>query len=262
MSETLDRGIDMGENQTVELKSQSWNPFTGCTKISPACNNCYAEALSIKLNRWGTAGYENKFKFTVHNDRLDKAVPLKRKKPTFYFINSMSDTFHEEADSQSIDRIMEIVSAAHWHNFYVLTKRSDRMKEYFKDNPVPENLWIGVTVENRTHGFPRISDLQQIQGKNKHLCCEPLLEDLKDINLDGISIVIGGGESGSKARRTELKWVESLQSQCQAQSTHFFWKQWGSYGEDGVYRRKDKNGFLINGKVAQSLPENFMPVSI
>ena len=131
----------MLEAKNKKLEVKSWNPFTGCTRISPACRNCYAEELALKLNRWGTAGYENKFQSTVHPDRLKKALPLKRKKPTLFFINNMSDTFHEDADEQSIDAILDIVRQAYWHNFYTLTKRSERLREYFRTRAVPENLW-------------------------------------------------------------------------------------------------------------------------
>ena len=249
----------MSKDQTNELEVTSWNPFTGCTKISPACKNCYAEELAIKLNRWGTAGYENKFEFTVHQDRLEKAVPLKRKKPTLYFINNMSDTFHEDADEKSIDQIMNIIKHAPWHNFYTLTKRSRRMMEYFKDKAVPDNLWLGVTVEDKENGFPRLKDLQQIQTKNRHICCEPLLEDLGNIDLAGISLVIAGGESGKEARRADISWVESLLAQCKIQNVHFYWKSWGSYDQDGVFKRSGRSGCLINGKEYKSFPGNLMP---
>jgi len=249
----------MSKNQVGELVVQTWNPFTGCTKVSPACTNCYAEAMAEKLHRWGTAGYENKFAFTVHQDRLEKAQPLKRKKPTLYFINSMSDTFHEDADEQSIGEIIDIVKRAPWHNFYTLTKRSERMRAYFEAEAAPDNLWLGVTVEDRKHGLPRLHDLQMTNAKNKHICCEPLLEDLGEISLNQIRLVISGGESGKHARRAQLAWVESLHHQCQAQGVHFFWKQWGSYGEDGVYRGKGKTGYLVRGEVLQSFPEDLMP---
>lgn len=250
----------MTENKIWKLVAKTWNPFTGCTKISPACKNCYAEKFAMKLNKWGTAGYENKFNFTVHKERVEKAIPLHRKRPTFYFINSMSDTFHEDADEESLDKILEIVNKAHWHSFYFLTKRSKRMKEYFEDKIIPDNLWLGVTVENKEHGFPRIKDLQDINCKNKHICCEPLLEDLGDIDLNQIKIVIAGWESGWKeARKTDPTWVKSLLNQCKKQDVHFYWKQWWSYGEDWVYRGKNQNWYLIDGKVAQSLPDNFMP---
>lgn len=249
----------MIESQLIKLEVTSWNPFTGCTKISPACKNCYAEGLALKLHRWGTAGYENKFQFTVHQDRLKKAIPLKRKKPTLYFINNMSDTFHEDADEQSIDEIINIVKQAHWHNFYMLTKRSDRMREYFKNKTVPYNLWLGVTVEDKKYGLPRLKDLQKINSINKHICCEPLLEDLGNIDLAEIRLVVAGGESGKDARRADISWVESLRNQCEIQNVHFYWKSWGSYDQDGVFKRNGKSGCLINGKEYKSFPSNMMP---
>lgn len=249
----------MNTNETRKLEARTWNPFTGCTKVSPACTHCYAETMALKLQRWGTAGYDHGFRFAVHESRLEKAAPLKRKKPTLYFVNSMSDTFHEDADERSIDAVMEIVRKAHWHNFYILTKRSDRMRDYLERKSPPENLWPGVTVEDREHGLPRLDDLRKTPGRNKHICCEPLLEDLGDIDLSQINLVVGGGESGPKARRTELSWVEPLVHQCQRQGVHFYWKQWGSYGPDGVYRGKGKTGCLVNGKAYLSFPENLMP---
>jgi protein gp37 len=249
----------MNESQTMKLEVTSWNPFTGCTKISPACKHCYAEGLALKLNKWGTAGYENTFQFTVHQDRLEKVGPVKRKKPTLYFINSMSDTFHEDADEQSIDAIMNIVKQAHWHNFYTLTKRSNRMREYFQDRTVPENLWLGVTVEDKKYGLPRLKNLQKVKAINKHICCEPLLEDLGIIDLAGISLVVAGGESGPNARRADLRWVESLRHQCEAQNAHFYWKSWGSYNQDGVFKGNGNSGCLINGKEHLSFPSHMMP---
>ena len=243
----------------MDIEVTSWNPFTGCTKIAPACKNCYAEELALKLNRWGTAGYENKFEFTVHQDRLDKAVPLKRKKPTLYFINNMSDTFHEDADDDSIDKIMDIVKQAHWHNFYTLTKRSGRMVKYFKDKPVPDNLWLGVTVEDKEHGLPRLNDLQKSSAKNKHICCEPLLEDLGDFDLTGVSLVVAGGESGKNARRADISWVESLIHQCETQNVHLYWKSWGRYNQEGEAKGNGKSGCLINGREYKSFPSDLMP---
>jgi len=249
----------MSTNEPRTLEAQTWNPFTGCTKVSPACTNCYAETMALKLQRWGTAGYDNGFRFAVHESRLEKAAPLKRKKPTLYFVNSMSDTFHEDADEQSIDAIMAIAGKAHWHNFYILTKRSERMRDYFADRTAPDNVWLGVTVEDREHGLPRLADLQRTNGEHKHICCEPLLEDLGDIDLTDVSLVVGGGESGPKARPAELPWVESLVQQCERQNVHLYWKQWGSYGPDGVYKGKANTGCLINGRSYLSFPEDLMP---
>ena len=242
-----------------DLEVISWNPFTGCTKISPACKNCYAETLARKLNSWGTAGYENGFRFTVQLGRLEQAAPLKRKKPALYFINNMSDTFHEEADEESINLIIDMVEQAHQHNFYMLTKRSERMRDYFERRSVPDNLWLGVTVEDKKHGLPRLIDLQAIANSNKHICCEPLLEDLGEVDLTGIDLVVGGGESGKNARKSDLRWVESLRDQCMLQNVHFYWKSWGSYDQDGRFKGNGKSGCLIRGKVYKSFPDNLMP---
>jgi protein gp37 len=246
-------------DQERKIDVVTWNPFTGCTKISPGCKHCYAETMAHKLQKWGTAGYENGFTFTVQHDRIDKAEPLKRRKPTLYFINSMSDTFHEDADDHSVGRVMEIVERAHWHNFYILTKRSDRMRAWFDQWRAPDNLWMGVTVDDREYGLPRLEDLREANVKNKHICCEPLLEDLGELDLSGIRLVVGGGESGPKARRAQPEWVESLRDQCLAQNVHLYWKQWGSYGPDGVYRGRGRSGHLINGKSYLSFPDDLMP---
>ncbi|MCV6599891.1 MAG: phage Gp37/Gp68 family protein [Alphaproteobacteria bacterium] len=251
----------MQTTKNKKLKINSWNPFTGCTKISPACQNCYAEALADKLNRWRTPGYENTFKFTVHHDRIKNAAPLKRKKPTSYFINSMSDTFHEDATKEDIDAVMDVVRRAHWHNFYILTKRSKRLREYFAKETAPDNLWVGVTVEDKKHGLPRLKDLQQIKCKNKHICCEPLLDDLGEIDLSQIKWVVGGGESGPNARQTKLEWVESLVKQCKKQHVHLYWKSWGTYGPDGVKRKKGDTDCSVNGKIYLSFPKDLMPDS-
>ena len=243
----------------TEIKATSWNPFTGCRKISPACDNCYAEPLAQKLMKWGTAGYSNGFKFTEHFERILKAPALSRKKPTLYFINNMSDTFHELASEQALEQILDVVTKAHWHNFLMLTKRSKRMREFFETRIVPENLWLGVTVENRKHGLERIKDLQSLSAANKYLCCEPLLEDLGEFDLSGIRLVVGGGESGVNARKSDLSWVLSLKDQCERQKVHFYWKSWGMFDGDGVPRGNGKSGCLINGIEHKSIPEGLMP---
>lgn len=246
--------------QAGQLVAQTWNPFTGCTKISPGCSHCYAEVMAKKLQGWGTAGYDRGFAFTVHPDRLDKAPPLRRKKPALYFINSMSDTFHEDADERAIDAILDIVATAHWHNFYFLTKRSARMRAYFDTRQAPDNLWLGVTVEDREHGLKRLEDLRKTRCRHRHLCCEPLLEDLGSIDLTGIRLVVGGGESGAHARPADAAWVESLNEQCQNQNVDFYWKQWGTYDQEGRARGKRHSGAKVNGRLLQSFPPDLMPL--
>ena len=141
----------------------------------------------------------------------------------------------------------------------MLTKRSERMREYFKNKVIPENLWLGVTVDNKKHGVSRLKDLQSINTKNKHICCEPLLEDPGDVDLAGLRLVVAGGQSGNKARKVELSWVESLQRQCQIQNVHFYGKSWGSHDQDGVFKENGKSGCFINGKEYLSFPGNIMP---
>ncbi len=245
--------------QEKNMDVKTWNPFTGCTKISPGCKHCYAETMALKLKKWGTPGYDNGFDFAVHHDRLNKAPPLKRKKPTLYFINSMSDTFHEDAEEADIDRVIEIIENAKWHNFYLLTKRSDRMRAYFESKPAPENLWMGVTVDDREYGLPRLEDLRHTNCKNKHICCEPLLEDLGALDLSDIRLVVGGGESGPEARRAMPEWVMSLRDQCIAQNVHLYWKQWGTYGPNGVKSSRGKSGHVIDGKSYLSFPDDLVP---
>ena len=254
MANQSDKGA-ISYDEDKRINGKTWNPFTGCTKVSPACKNCYAEAMALKLQKWGTPGYENGFKFTVHRDRIEKAAPLKRRKPTFYFIDSMSDLFHEDADDDSIDKVMDIVEKGDWHVFYVLTKRSDRMRAYFDKRQAPDNLWVGTTVEDQEHGLPRLEDLKRTRARNKHICCEPLLADLGRIDLSGIRLVVGGGESGPNARRTLPEWAESLRDQCLSQNVHLYWKQWGAYGPDGVRSGKGRTGHLIEGKSYLSIPD-------
>lgn len=251
---TTDNG-KISYDQEMKIDAKTWNPFTGCTKVSPGCKHCYAETIAAKLHKWGSAGYDKGFKFAVHPDRIEKAAPLKRKKPTFYFINSMSDIFHEDADDASIDQVMDIVRKAHWHVFYILTKRSQKMRAYFDRREAPDNLWAGVTVEDREYGLPRLEDLGKTRVRNKHICCEPLLGDLGELDLSGIRLVVGGGESGPEARRAMPEWVTSLRDQCLAQNVHLYWKQWGTYGPDGSRSSKSRTGHLIEGKSYLSIPD-------
>lgn len=209
----------------IEWTEQTWNPVTGCTKVSPGYKHCYAETLSHRLQAMGAPGYENGFNLSLLPERLSQ--PLQRRKPTMYFVNSMSDLFQDEIPYEFIDRVMDVISKTPRHTYQILTKRSQRMGEYFTDRAVPENTWLGVSVEDKRYGLPRIADLQKIKAKTRFLSAEPLLEDLGKLNLTGIHWVIVGGESGIDARRMKETWAINLMKQCHQREVNFFFKQWG-----------------------------------
>ena len=200
----------------------------------------------------GVAGYENGFKLTLLPERLQQ--PIHRKKPTMYFVNSMSDLFHEEVPFSFIDRIIETIWATPRHNYQILTKRAERMCEYFMKRKVPDNAWLGVSVEDKKYGKPRIIYLQAIKAKTRFLSIEPLLEDIGRIRLAGIHWVIVGGESGSRARPMEEKWALSVRDQCHSAGVDFFFKQWGAWGADGKRRSKGANGRELQGKTWDMIP--------
>lgn len=174
----------MANNTSIEWTQQTWNPVVGCTKVSPGCKNCYAETMACRLQRMGTAGYENGFELKMLPYRLEE--PLRRKKATTYFVNSMSDLFHEDVPFSFIEQVMDVIGQAEWHTFQILTKRAERMAEYFQTRAVPPNAWLGVSVEDRKYGVPRIEYLRHIAAPIRFLSAEPLLEDLGIINLQNI----------------------------------------------------------------------------
>lgn len=236
----------------IEWTEMTWNPTVGCTKISPGCKNCYAEKMSERLMAMRTSGYENGFTLTLLPNRLDD--PLTRKKPTVYFVNSMSDLFHEAVPFAYIDQVFDVVARAHWHTFQILTKRADRLAEYFQTRTAPPNAWLGVSVEDRKYGLPRIDQLRTVNATVRFLSVEPLLEDLGAMDLTDIHWVIVGGESGPKARPMRQEWVEAIQIQCENQRAAFFFKQWGGWGADGKRRAKKYNGRQINGRTYDDMP--------
>jgi protein gp37 len=243
----------MATNSKIEWTEQTWNPVTGCTKISPGCKYCYAEVMAKRLKAMGAQGYENGFNtITLMYERLDQ--PLHRKKPTIYFVNSMSDLFHEAVPFDFIDRIFDTIRGTPQHAYQILTKRAERMNEYFQTRQVPDNAWLGVSVEDKKYGIPRIGYLQAIKAKTRFLSIEPLLEDLGRFSLKGIHWVIVGGESGVKARPMEESWVLKLRDQCQRNGIDFFFKQWGSWGQDGVKRNKGANGRQLEGQTWDMIP--------
>jgi len=208
--------------------------------------------MAVRLKAMGTPGYENGFELSLMKSRLGQ--PLSRKKPTVYFVNSMSDLFHEDIPDSFIEQVFDVIEKTPHHTYQILTKRADRLAEYFQGSPVPQNVWLGVSVEDRMHGAPRIDVLRQVDAKVRFLSIEPLLEDIGKINLSGIHWVIVGGESGSKARPMQVKWVQSIQQQCKKQGASFFFKQWGAWGSDGVKRNKQLNGRKLHGKVYNDYP--------
>lgn len=236
----------------IEWTEQTWNPTTGCTKISPGCKHCYAETMSKRLRAMGTEGYENGFRLTLMPDRLDE--PRKRRKPTMYFVNSMSDVFHARVPFEYVDRIFETIEMTPQHTYQMLTKRADRMAQYFATRPVPPNAWLGVSVENRRHGLPRIDHLRQVAATVRFLSVEPLLEGLGTIDLTGIHWVIVGGESGPKARPMKLEWLQEVSQQCREAQVAFFFKQWGGWGADGTRRSKKSNGREFLGRTWDEMP--------
>jgi protein gp37 len=242
----------MTTGTNIEWTEMTWNPTVGCTKISPGCKNCYAEKMAERLMAMSTPGYENGFTLTLLSNRLED--PLRRKKPTVYFVNSMSDLFHEDVPFDYIDRVFEVITRAHWHTFQILTKRADRLAHYFETRTAPVNAWLGVSVEDRKYGIPRIDQLRTVNATVRFLSIEPLLEDLGEMNLTDIHWVIVGGESGPKARPMKQEWVESIQVQCEEQAAAFFFKQWGGWGADGKRRAKKSNGRLINGRTYDEMP--------
>ena len=237
----------------IEWTEQTWNPVTGCTKVSPGCKNCYAEVMATRLQAMRAPGYEHGFnKITLMPERLHQ--PVQRKKPTVYFVNSMSDLFHEDVPDSYIDLVFETIRITPQHVYQVLTKRAERMHSYFKKRSVPTNVWLGVSVEDIRYGVPRIAHLQDIKARTRFLSIEPLLEDVGHISLAGINWVIVGGESGTKARPMEEAWVLKLRDECQRSGIDFFFKQWGSWGQDGVKRRKAANGRRLQGKTWDMIP--------
>lgn len=237
----------------IEWTDATWNPVTGCTKTSAGCVHCYAEVMSRRLKAMGVAKYQNGFSVTIHEDALNE--PKKWLKPRTIFVCSMSDLFHKDVPFEFVDKVITVIKDTPQHHYQLLTKRADRMEAYFQTREVPKNVWIGVTVEEQI-SKSRIDNLRSIQkAPIKFLSCEPLLEDLGELNLNGIDWVIVGGESGNQARPMKEEWVLSIQHQCNAAGAAFFFKQWGTWGSDGVKRDKHKNGKQLDGKICQAMPE-------
>ena len=248
---------------SIEWTDSTWNPIAGCTVLSPGCTNCYAMRMAARLEAMGMDKYRDLTRKSgrravwtgkVFLDLEALKAPLSWRKPRMIFVNSMSDLFHEGVCNSYIDKVLETMSATPQHVYQVLTKRAERLPEYFSKRIAPTNLWLGVSVEDRTYGLPRIDFLRHTSAPIRFLSCEPLLEDLGEFDLSGIDWVIVGGESGPGARPMNPQWVDSIRHQCEAHKVAFFFKQWGAWGADGVKRTKSANGRMLKGQVWDAVP--------
>lgn len=230
----------------IQWTEMTWNPITGCTKISDGCMNCYAARMAKRLRAMGNPRYINEFNVTVHKDLLE--VPLDIKQPRMIFVNSMSDLFHKDVPDDVIIKVFETMNKAHWHTFQVLTKRPERVLAMDQAGLLKwsSNIWMGTTVENDKY-VDRIDKLRKTKANIKFLSCEPLLGSLKDISLEEIDWVIVGGESGPKSREMEKEWVLELKELCEKDGVAFFFKQWGGIN-------KKKSGRLLDGKTYDGYP--------
>lgn len=234
----------MATQSKIEWTEMTWNPVTGCSKVSAGCKHCYAERMAKRLQAMGQERYRNGFQVTLHEDLVE--LPKQWKQPRLVFVNSMSDLFHEDVPLDFIQRVFSVMVACPQHTFQILTKRSYRLKELSPLLSWPDNVWMGVSVEdNRV--LHRIDDLRQIPSRIRFLSCEPLIGPLDSLDLRGIDWVIVGGESGPGARPMHAEWVESIQRQCEHMAVLFFFKQWG-----GV--RKNRTGRLLHGRTYDDIP--------
>ncbi len=234
----------MGLRSSIEWTESTWNPVTGCTKVSPGCKHCYAERMAVRLRAMGQPNYANGFELTLHEHVLE--MPLRWKKPQVIFVNSMSDLFHQRVPVAFIERVFSVMAEAEWHTFQVLTKRSSRLADVSYRLPWRENIWMGVSVESAAYDA-RVDDLRRTGAAVKFLSLEPLLGPLPALDLSGIDWVIVGGESGPRARRMDPAWVREIRDQCVAARAPFFFKQWG-----GV--QKSKNGRVLDGRTWDEMP--------
>ena len=243
----------MTQKTRIEWTEQTWNPVTGCTQVSAGCRHCYAERMALRLQAMGAPGYARGFALTLHADRLGQ--PLERKKPTVYFVCSMADLFHEGVPDTFIERVLAVARQTPRHTYQILTKRAERLAAFFANRPIPPNVWLGVTVEDRRHSLPRIDFLRRVPARVRFLSVEPLLEDLGPLDLDGIHWVLVGGESSPAARPMREECALSVRDRCLATGVAFLFKQWGAWGPDGVRRDKKANGRQLAGRVWDERPE-------
>ncbi len=239
----------MAPKSLIEWTESTWNPLTGCTKISPGCKHCYAERMALRLQAMGQPHYVGGFKLALHEEALE--LPLRWKRPQTIFVNSMSDLFHMDVPFEFIRKMFDVMTQARWHRFQILTKRAERLAEISPSLSWPENVWMGVSVENQDY-VRRIDHLRKTGAKIKFLSLEPLLGPLEHLDLREMDWVIVGGESGPGARPMQADWVRSIRDQCRGARVPFFFKQWG-----GV--RKKKAGRELEGRTWDEMPVSRQP---
>jgi protein gp37 len=237
----------VAEHSKIEWTDATWNPIRGCVKISPGCTHCYAETFAERFRGVPGHPYEQGFDVRLVHEKL--AEPLRWSSPKMVFVNSMSDLFQDEVPDTYVDAVIAMMLRANWHTYQVLTKRAERLHDVLTAAPsyCAAHVWYGVSVENKKHGLPRIEFLRRTAAAVKFLSIEPLLEDLEEINLEGIDWVIVGGESGHGARPMQVEWAESIRRQCEGARVAFFFKQWGG-------RQKSKAGRSLNGRTYNEMP--------
>lgn len=229
----------------IEWTEVTWNPTTGCTKVSSGCKNCYAEKMALRLKGMGVKKYDNGFELTIHPTVLNE--PYKWNSSKVVFVNSMSDLFHEDLPFEYLEKVFTVMNENPKHIFQVLTKRAEQLLEYSSKLHWTDNIWMGVTVESSKYK-DRINLLRQIPASIKFLSLEPLLSSLPSLNLDKIDWVIVGGESGINARPIKKEWVQDILVQCRDAGVPFFFKQWGGMN-------KKKNGRMLNGEFYNEMPQ-------
>ena len=236
----------MAQGSSIEWTEATWNPVTGCTKVSPGCKHCYAERMAVRLRAMANPRYANGFDVTLHEDLT--TLPLRWKKPRRIFVNSMSDLFHVDVPERFLAACFDTMERAGWHTYQILTKRPERAAELAPTLPWPANVWMGTSVESATY-YWRIDELRKVPAAVRFLSVEPLLGPVDDIPLAGIDWVIAGGESGPRCRPMEADWVRALRDRCVEEGVAFFFKQWG-----GV--NKKRTGRELDGRTWDEMPES------
>ena len=234
----------------IEWTGRTWNPTTGCTEVGDDCDNCYARTIAEAGQRMKRKGFENGFEVTLHPHRL--SIPLKRKKPTIYFVNSMSDLYHPDIPDNYIQQVFSVMNSAPRHIYQILTKRPARVAKV--QVRIPPHIWVGTTIGHSKY-YRRVDVLRQTELPLRFLSCEPLLSPLPDLNLDGIHWVIVGGESGRNARPLKKEWILEIKDKCDEAKVPFFFKQWGEHDADGNKVGKAKAGRLLDGKIYGAMPQ-------